>query len=243
MIFRNFDQQLIAVMKSTSQQTDISEIFDHLTRSRRSIRGFLEQPIEPAVLEKIFETAAQAPSNCNSQPWQLHVVSGEKRDRLAGIFSETIGSGNFSKDFPYEGKYEGVYRQRQLDVGILLYQALGITREDREGKKRAFLRNIEFFGAPHAVFVFMPDWCGIREAADVGMYAQNLMLAMQSHGLASCPQTILGYDADSVRSELGIDPEMKLLFGISFGYENRKLPENQIVPDKAGLSESVHFHC
>ena len=229
-------------MKSASQQIDISEMFDQLTRSRRSIRGYLKQPVEQSVIERVFETAAHAPSNCNSQPWQLHVVSGEKRDRLTGIFSETIGSGNISIDFPYEGKYEGVYRQRQLDVGILLYQALGVTREDKEGKRQAFLRNIEFFGAPHAVFVFMPDWCGIREAADVGMYAQNLMLAMQSHGLASCPQTILGYDADSVRSELGIEPEMKLLFGISFGYEDRILPENQIVPDKVSLSESVHFH-
>ncbi len=242
MTFRSYDQPLVAVMKSISQQTNIAEMFDHLTRSRRSIRGFLERPVRQSLLEKIFETAAQAPSNCNSQPWQLHVVSGEKRDRLAAIFSETIGCGNFSKDFPYDGKYEGVYRQRQLDVGILLYQALGVAREDSEGKKQAFLRNIEFFGAPHAVFVLMPDWCGIREAADVGMYAQNLMLAMQSHGLASCPQTILGYDANSVRAELGIEPEMKLLFGISFGYENPDLPENQIVPDKACLSEFVHFH-
>jgi nitroreductase len=217
-------------------------MFDRLTRSRRSIRGFLEQPVEQALLEQIFETAGQAPSNCNSQPWQLHVVSGAKRNRLSEIFSETIGCGKFVKDYPYEGKYEGVYRQRQLDVGILLYKALGITRDDKSGKQQAFLRNIEFFGAPHVVFVFMPDWCGIREAADVGMYAQNLMLAIQSHGLASCPQTILGYDADSVRSELGIEPEMKLLFGISFGYENTDLPENKIVPDKALLSDVVHFH-
>ena len=228
-------------MKPASQ-TDIASMFDHLTRSRRSIRGFLEQPVEQAVLEQIFDTAAQAPSNCNSQPWQLHVVSGSKRERLRQIFSETIGRGKYSLDYPYDGKYEGIYRQRQLDVGILLYKALGVTREDKEGKKRAFLRNIDFFGAPHVVFVFMPDWCEIREAVDVGMYAQNLMLAMQSHGLASCPQTILGYDADSVRSELGIEPEMKLLFGISFGYEDRDLPENQIVPDKASLSESVYFY-
>ena len=217
-------------------------MFDQILRSRRSTRGFLPEPVDSAVLRQIFESAAFAPSNCNTQPWQSYVVSGEMRDRLSDLFMETIGNGNFSMDFPYDGKYEGVFRKRQLDVGILLYRALGVTREDKEGKRQAFLRNLKFFGAPHAVFIFMPDWCGIREAADVGMYAQNLMLAMRSHGLASCPQTILGYDADSVRRELNIDAQMKLLFGISFGYEDPGLPENQIVPDRAALDESVYFY-
>jgi hypothetical protein len=35
---------------------------------------------------------------------------------------------------------------------------------------------------------------------------------------------------------------MKLLFGISFGYEDKSLPENQILPDRAELQESVHFY-
>jgi len=222
--------------------SDSVRIFDQLARSRRSIRGFLPTPVEAEVLEQVFETAAFAPSNCNTQPWYSHVVSGEMRDRLSGIFMQTIGQGKHSLDFPYDAKYDGIYRQRQLDVGLMLYKALGVTREDREGKRQAFLRNLEFFDAPHVVFIFMPEWCGIREACDVGMYAQTLMLSMRAHGIASCPQTILGYDADSVRRELEIDPDMKLLFGISFGYEDQSLPENRIVPDRAMLDEHVKFY-
>jgi nitroreductase len=229
-------------MKPETSDPPAVLIFDQLARSRRSIRGFLAQPVAPEILERIFETAAFSPSNCNTQPWQSHVVSGDTRDRLSRIFMQTIGQGNYSMDFPYDASYEGVFRKRQLDVAILLYQALGVTREDKEGKRQAFLRNLAFFDAPHVVFIFMPDWCGIREACDVGMYAQNLMLAMRSHGLASCPQTILGYDADSVRRELNIDPQMKLLFGISFGYEDPDLPENRIVPERATLEELVQFH-
>jgi nitroreductase len=229
-------------MKPETSNSESGRIFDQLARSRRSIRGFLPEPVDSMLLEKIFETAAFAPSNCNTQPWQSHVVSGEMRDRLSHIFMETIGEGKYSLDYPYDAKYEGVYRKRQLDVGILLYQALGVTREDKEGKRQAFLRNLEFFDAPHAVFIFMPEWCGIREACDVGMYAQNLMLTMRAHGIASCPQTILGYDADSVRRELNIDSEMKLLFGISFGFEDPTLPENQIVPERAALGELVQFY-
>jgi nitroreductase len=229
-------------MKHESSDAQAIEVFEQIARSRRSIRGFLPQAVDRSKLEQIFQTAAFAPSNCNTQPWQSHVVSGEARNRLSRTFLRTIGEGEYSLDYPYEAKYEGEYRQRQLDVGILLYQALGVTREDKEGKRRAFLRNLEFFDAPHVVFIFMPEWCGIREACDVGMYAQNLMLTMRAHGLASCPQTILGYGADSVRRELDIDDSMKLLFGISFGYENAELPENQIVPERVELCEAVTFH-
>ncbi len=229
-------------MISETIESDSVRIFDQIVRGRRSIRGFLPTPVAAEVLEQVFETAAFAPSNCNTQPWYSHVVSGEMRDRLSGIFMQTIGQGKHSLDYPYEAKYDGIYRQRQLDVGLLLYKALGVTREDREGKQQAFLRNLEFFDAPHVVFIFMPDWCGIREACDVGMYAQTLMLAMRAQGIASCPQTILGYDANSVRRELEIDPEMKLLFGISFGYEDRSLPENRIIPDRATLDEHVKFY-
>lgn len=229
-------------MDAAHDDTDMQRVFDQIARSRRSIRGFLPDPVDPDTLKRIFATAAFAPSNCNTQPWQSHVVSGPLRDRLSEIFMQTIAEGKHSLDFPYEAKYDGVFRQRQVDVGILLYQALGVTREDREGRRNAFLRNLEFFGAPHVVFIFMPDWGGIREACDVGMYAQNLMLSMRAHGVASCPQTILGYDADSVRRELRIEPEMKLLFGISFGYEDPSLPENQIVPERAALDDHVTFH-
>ena len=89
-------------------------MFDQILRSRRSTRGFLPKPVDSAVLRHIFESAAFAPSNCNTQPWQSYVVSGEMRDRLSNLFMQTIGNGNFSMDFPYDGKYEGVFRKRQL---------------------------------------------------------------------------------------------------------------------------------
>lgn len=237
-----FPEILTMTDHSTLNGSQLRDAFIELTRKRRSVRGFLPRPVDAATLEQIFAAAAFAPSNCNTQPWQSHVVSGAQRDRLSHIFMETIAQGKHSLDFPYDARYEGEYRKRQIDVAVLLYEALGIEREDKEGRKRAFLRNLEFFDAPHAVFIFMPEWCGIREACDVGMYAQNLMLSMRAHGVASCPQTILGYDADSVRRELGIDASMKLLFGISFGYENPELPENQIVPRRAALPDQVQFH-
>jgi nitroreductase len=216
--------------------------FKALSAKRRSIRAFLPQEIDQETLESIFISANQAPSNANTQPWYTYVASGDLRDQISQRLLDTIGQGDNVMDFPYDYKYVDEFRRRQLDVGILLYKALGITREDTEGKKRAWLRNLELFDAPHVAFLFMPDWCALREAADVGMYAQNLMLSIEAHGAASCPQTILGYNSDVVREAFNIGPELKLLFGISFGYADMTCPENQIVPDRAGLDENTHFH-
>ena len=218
------------------------EDFNQLLIDRRSIRAFLAQPIEVELMKRIFAVAGSAPSNCNSQPWLTHVVSGLSRDAMSDALINTIGDGQYSLDFPYDGKYDGIYRERQLEVGLMLYRALGIEREDKAAKRQAFLRNLKFFGAPHVAFIFMPDWGGVREAADIGLYAQNLMLTLQAHGLASCPQTILGYNADIVREQLGIDSSQKLLFGLSFGYEDKSQPENQICPTRATLSETTTFY-
>ena len=45
--------------------------------SRRSIRRFLPDPVDPAALRSVLETAQRAPSGGNVQPWNAHVLTGE----------------------------------------------------------------------------------------------------------------------------------------------------------------------
>ncbi len=227
----------------TLAPTLLASAFQQITAGRRSVRGFLPNPAPQDLLDAIFSVALSAPSNCNSQPWITHVVSGEARDRMSQRLLQTIGKGEKDLDFDENGPYPDIYRKRQIEVAVLLYESLGVSREDKQGRHKAFLDNLRFFGAPHAAFLFMPEWAGIREAADVGIYAQNLMLALQANGLASCPQTLLGFHASVVREELGIDDSMKLLFGISFGYADTSLPQNNIRASRAALSDLVTFHA
>ena len=112
-------------------------------------------------------------------------------------------------DFPYDGVYEGVYKERQHGSAQALYDAVSITREDKAARHEQFMRNFTFFDAPHVAFLFLPEPFGLREAADLGMYAQTLMLALTAHGLGSCPQTALSFQADYVREQLGIDAEQQ----------------------------------
>lgn len=218
------------------------ECFSRLAGSRRSVRAFLPVAVAPEQLEQVFRVAQSAPSNCNTQPWVVHVVSGKKLAKLGALLQEAVEREEYSMDFPYSGKYAGKYRVRQHEAAALLYGAMGIARDDREARQQAFLRNFSFFGAPHVAFLFLPEEFSLREAADLGMYAQNLMLTMRAAGLGSCAQTALGFHANQVREFLGVPPAMKLLFGISFGYEDSAAPANTVQTGRALLSDVVVFH-
>lgn len=217
-------------------------VFEKIVRSRRSVRGFLPDPVDRKTLEKVFALAQTAPSNCNTQPWHVHVASGAIAGQIKQRLAEAVAKGDLAMDFPYSGKYEGEYKKRQYDAAAQLFSAMGVAREDKAGRNMAFFRNFEFFGAPHAAFLFLPEEFGIREAADVGMYAQNLMLALTAFGIASCPQTALSFQAHAVREILQVPQEMKLLFGISFGYEDVNIAANRARVGREPVAELVTFH-
>jgi len=186
--------------------------------------------------------ANHTPSNCNTQPWLVHVVSGEKLEILRKEIPAAMLSGNITMDYPYEGKYSGVYRERQVGAAEELFGVMNIKREEKIKRNDAFMRNFKFFDAPHVAFLFIPEHFGFREAIDIGMYAQSLMLSLTAHGLGCCPQTALGFHADLVRKTLGIDASQKLLFGISFGYTDTSAPVNQCRTTPARVNENVRFY-
>jgi len=219
-----------------------TEVFKEIVASRRSLRAFSSDPVPPEILDSVFSSALRAPSNCNTQPWLVHVASGEAIETLRKEMPTRFMSGEMSMDFPYDGSYEGVYKDRQHGSAQALYDSLGISRDQKEKRQEAFMRNFTFFDAPHVAFLFLPEGFGLREACDLGMFAQTLMLSLTAHGLGSCPQTALSFQVDFVREQLGIDASNKLVFGLSFGYPQADAPVNNCVTDRAALSDVVTFH-
>lgn len=214
-----------------------------LLSARRSVRGFLPDPIVPERLARIFALAQQAPSNCNVQPWVVHVVSGGAAGRMrAALLAAARGGTPFAPDFPLTPPYPGAYRTRQVEAAKALFAATGVERDDRAAREASFLRNFAFFDAPHAVFLFLPDWAGWREAADCGIYAQSLMLALTACGYASCAQGSLSYYPGIVRRKLGLGDDLRLLFGIAFGQEDPAHPANAARTDREPMETAAAFH-
>jgi len=225
-----------------SYTAEETALFDHIVHERHSIRGFLPDRIPEALLKKVFETASWSPSGTNVQPWQVCVASGDVRDKIREGFMSRAESGvRAEPDHPRDGKVEGAWRDRKRACARALYGAMGIAWEDKEGRGRAARRNHEFFDAPHVAFLCIDDVFGAQTIADVGMYVQTLMLAMSVNGIASCAQGTLKDYPDLVREAFGLGIETKVLFGISFGFEDPDVPANQARTDRAPLSETVQF--
>ena len=59
-------------------------------RSRRNVRSFTDEPIEPAQLERILEAARRTPSSRNWQPWDFVLVT--EREQLRELATVWVGA-------------------------------------------------------------------------------------------------------------------------------------------------------
>ena len=196
--------------------------------ARRSVRGFLDKEIDPAVLKDIAVRSARAATGGNIQPWHVDIVYGDSMARLKEIMagkierreSETPGYDIYPKEMT------DLYRQRTFAIGEEMYGRLGIPREDKKARAIWFARNFQFFGAPAAYFVTVDRRMGPPQWADLGMYLQNLMLLAVEHGLATCPQECWAVFPTTVEAFLGTPAERMLFCGVAIGYEDKDDPAN-----------------
>ncbi len=219
--------------------------FAEVVRARHSFRGFLPKAVDEKTIKDIFELASWAPSNCNVQPWSVHVLSGDACDRMREKMvakASTDSAGN--PDFPWQGKFTGDYKARQICSALGLWEHQGVTRDNPEKRAWSWMRNFEFFDAPHIAFIFVTDEFPelVRLAGDVGMYSQTLMLAMADAGIGSCPQTSVSCFPDLVREELGIESQYKLMMGLSFGYIDESDSANKLRTERDSLDKTTHFY-
>lgn len=212
-------------------------------KARRTIRGFKKDPVPDDVIKEIFSLAQQSPSNCNTQPWHVAVVSGEKRDVLEKKIIAEIMSGKAPGSVFQPGDHglEGVYKDRQYACAADYYSTMGIDRADKQARQQLMLQNWQFFGAPHVAFISMPKNMGAVNAIDVGIHLQSLMLLFVEYGLASCPQGALAYYPDPVFEMCDIPKENGILCGISFGYADEDAQINKVKMPRANLDENVVF--
>lgn len=225
-----------------SETAERVRILEEIVNERRSVRAYLPTPVPQSVIERVLTIAQQAPSNCNAQPWVVHVASGAAVERVRATLIEGAKSGKVDPDVPLTSRYVDQYKTRRIGAAVALFEATGVARDDLEARDRSFMRNFELFDAPHAAFIFMPNYFGLREAADCGMYAQNLMLALTAHGLASCAQGALSHHATRIRELLGVSDDLICLFGLSFGYPDFDHPSDAARTVRAPLDETTIFH-
>ena len=98
--------------------------FQQLMFERRSIRGYQPDPVPRELLDEIIEVAAQSPSSMNTQPWHVHVVTGDVLDRTRrGNTEQMLATGKPDREIRGHARYEGEHRDRQKRVATQLFRS------------------------------------------------------------------------------------------------------------------------
>ena len=219
-----------------------SPVVDHffgLISQRRSVRAYLPTPVPDEVLRSILVAARQAPSGANLQPGALIAVQGQARVELSQALLAACRAGaQEGEDYAYFPQpLSTLLHRRQVAAARALYGSLGLGRGDAAGRAQQFERNLVFFDAPVALVVTIDSAFGSGGYLDLGMALYGLMLAAQSHGLATCAIGALASYPGLIRRTLGLDEHTHVVCGMAMGYADEDAPVNQTVTSRCELAD------
>jgi nitroreductase len=212
--------------------------------TRRSIRAFLDEPVERGVIERVLEKAQRAPSGGNTQPWHGIVLTGEPLQRLFARIAEEFPKGRAAhapEYHIYPPELDGTYEQRRRGVGEDMYGALDISRDDKARRLMWFANNFRAFGAPVLMLVHTPKYMGPPQWSDIGMWLQTIMLLLREEGLDSCPQEAWAVYSPQIREIVEIPRDHIFFCGLAIGKRDPQAAVNAFPVARAPLDEAVRF--
>jgi nitroreductase len=218
--------------------------FRSVLDGRHSKRAFLIKSVPRDLLVNVLRAAAHAPSTRNGQPWQVAVVTGQRKEALARRLCAEFDSGVTPRpDFEYRHSRPDRTidaRAREASVGVLL--AKGHNENDRAARRAHLRDNLEFYGAPVEMIFHLPTGAMPGQFLEMGFFLQNVMLSLVACGLGSCPQfSVAGYP-DAIRAELGLGADRLVVCGLAVGYPDESMPVNRFQPGRIELADYVQWH-
>ncbi|MFF4753882.1 nitroreductase [Streptomyces sp. NPDC002514] len=214
-----------------------------LIASRHCKRAFLDRAVPRDALAEVLRTAAHAPSSRNTQLWQVTVVTGDSLTALVDALCEAYDRGDPPRpdctSRPPSLDDAAERRAERAVTGVLL--AKGHAVPDRAAGRAHFRDNLRFYGAPAALVCHLPKNAVSGTFLELGLFLENVMLALVARGLGSCPQfSVAGY-GDVLRAQLGIGPDRLVVCTMAVGYADETAQVNRFVPGRAGLEEYVQW--
>ena len=210
------------------------EAVDAAITSRRSIRAFLDKPVERDEIARILDVAARAPSGTNTQPWKVYVLTGAARARLSNAILAVNADpdqarGHTEEYAYYPREWTSPYIDRRRKVGWDLYSLLGLGRDNKAGMAAQHARNYAFFDAPVGLIFTIDRIMAQGSWLDYGMFLQNIMVAARARGLDTCPQAAFTQYHRIISAELDLPASEMVVCGMALGWADPKRIENTLV--------------
>ncbi len=208
--------------------------------ARMSVRQFTAAPVSDELLRSLVDDAARAASGGNVQPWRIYAVNGYSMARLRA-FLATQPPIDESEYEIYPQPLSEPYRTNRYNLGEQMYATIGVGREDKEGRRRQFARNNDFFEAPAALFCYIDRQMGLPQWSDLGMYLQTFMLLAVERGLGTCAQEYWSVRHKAVTAFVGAPGNEMLFCGMSIGTPDPSAPINTLRAERMPLDQFATF--
>lgn len=205
--------------------------YNDLVHERRSIRGYQQKPIPRELIEEIIDLAKRAPSSMNTQPWHFHVITGEPLERIRKGNTEKMMSGSaVDREIKMNHGYEGPHRERQIEIAVQLFEAMGIARDDKPKRQDWVMRGFRQFDAPVSIVITVDKALADDTIAhfDCGAATYGLVLAAWSKGLGSVINGQGIMQSSVVRENANIPEDEVIMTCVAMGYPSDEFVANDV---------------
>ena len=218
--------------------------YEEVVRGRRSIRGFLDKPVPKTLIREILEIAMRAPTSLNTQPWNFFVVAGDVLDKIrTGNVERNLAGVPHSREFRMGPDYVGPHRERQIEIAIQLFQAMGIERHDKEKRQDWVLRGFRQFDAPVSIVVTYDRSIHGSDIApfDCGGVVNCLVNTAWSKGLGCVINSQGIMQSPVVREHAQIPDDQVIQTCVAMGWPDDRFPANAVVSKRKSVDEAAVF--
>ena len=205
--------------------------YEEIAQDRRSIRGYKTDPIPRETLEEIIHIAKQAPSSMNTQPWHFHVLTGEPLERIRrGNTEKMMAGSSVDREIKLNHGYEGPHRERQVEIAVQLFEAMGIARDDKERRMDWVMRGFRQFDAPVSIVITVDKALADDTIAhfDCGAATYGLVLAAWSKGIGSVINGQGIMQSSVVRENANIPEDQVIMTCVAMGYPDESFVANDV---------------
>jgi nitroreductase len=205
--------------------------YEEIAQARRSIRGYKTDPIPREILEEIIHIAKQAPSSMNTQPWHFHVLTGEPLERIRkGNTEKMMAGSSVDREIKLNHGYEGPHRERQIEIAVQLFEAMGIARDDKERRMDWVMRGFRQLDAPVSIVITVDKALADDTIAhfDCGAATYGLVLAAWSKGIGSVINGQGIMQSSVVRENANIPEDQVIMTCVAMGYPDETFVANDV---------------
>lgn len=218
--------------------------YNDLVHERRSIRGYQQKPVPRELIEEIIDLAKRAPSSMNTQPWHFHVITGEPLERIRKGNTEKMMSGSaVDREIKMNHGYEGPHRERQIEIAVQLFEAMGIARDDKPKRQDWVMRGFRQFDAPVSIVITVDKALADDTIAhfDCGAATYGLVLAAWSKGLGSVINGQGIMQSSVVRENANIPEDEVIMTCVAMGYPSDEFVANDVKSRRVANEQVASF--